>query len=79
MYLWNDMVHSSESDVQTRSPLEMNQGRGGMRRLMEEAEAEHVEVVHYSASARILVGSGVSTDKDKEIGFWLIVVGSFSV
>ena len=40
----------------TRRMLEVNPRRGGMKRLMEEAAARHVEAIHYSASAGIPVG-----------------------
>ena len=53
VYLWNGRVHASE----TRRALELNAGRGGMKRLMEEAAARHAETIHYSASAGIRVGS----------------------
>ena len=49
VYLWNGWVHASE----TRRALELNAGRGGMKRLMEEAAARHTETIHYSASAGI--------------------------
>ena len=52
VYLRNGLVHASE----TRMALDLNVGRGGMKRLMEEAVAHHAETVHYSASAGIRVG-----------------------
>ena len=45
--LWNGRVHASE----TRKAPELNTGRGGMKRLMEEAVGRHAKAVHYSASA----------------------------
>ena len=39
VYLWNRRVHASE----TRRALDLNVGRGGMKRLMEEAAARHAE------------------------------------
>ena len=54
VYLWNGQVHASG----TRRALELNTGRGGMKRLMEEAVARHAEAVHYSASAGIRVRNG---------------------
>ena len=44
VYLWNGRVHTSE----TRRALELNIGRGGMKRLMEEAATRHAETIHYS-------------------------------
>ena len=54
VYLWNGRVHASE----IWKALELNTGRGGMKRLMEEAVARHAEAVHYSASAGIRVRNG---------------------
>ena len=63
-YLWNGRVHASE----TRRALDLNVGRGGMKRLMEEAEARHAKTVHYSASAGIRVRSDEGR-KTKDSGF----------
>ena len=52
VYLWEGRVHASD----TRRALNRNDGRGGMKRLMEEAAARHAETFHYSASASIPVG-----------------------
>ena len=71
VYLWNKKVYSTE----TRRPLGLNQGRGVMRRLMEEAEARHV---HYSTSAGIRVGKEASCHKEKGVGFWSVVLDNFS-
>jgi hypothetical protein len=49
--------------------LELNVGKGGMKRLMEEAAACHAETVHYSASAGIWVG-GEESQKAKDSRFW---------
>jgi hypothetical protein len=48
--------------------LELNVGRGVMKRLMEEAAARHAETVHYSASAGIRV-RGEESWKAKDSGF----------
>ena len=45
-------MHSSE----TRRALEVNTGRGGMKSLMEEFAARHIEAVNYAASILIRVG-----------------------
>ena len=44
-------IHASE----TQRALELNVGRGGMKRLMEEAAVRHAETIHYSASAGIRI------------------------
>ena len=51
VYLWEGRVHASD----TRRALNRNDGRGGMKRLMEQAAARHAETVHYSASVGIRV------------------------
>jgi hypothetical protein len=65
VYLSNGRVH----DCETRKMLELNVGKGGMKRLMEEADAHHAETVHYSASTGIRVG-GEESRKEKDSGFW---------
>jgi hypothetical protein len=64
VYLSNGRVH----DCETRKMLELNVGKGGMKRLMEEAAACHAETVHYSALAGIRVG-GEESRKAKDSGF----------
>jgi hypothetical protein len=73
VYLSNGRVH----DCETRKMLELNVGRGGMKRLMEEAAARHAETVHYSASAGIRVG-GEETQNTQDIGFWPSVLDSLA-
>ena len=73
VYLWNGTVHASDM----RRMLEVNPGRGGMKRLMEEAAVRHVEAIHYSASADIRVGGKVDTP-DTHPGFWPVVLETFS-
>ena len=65
VYLWEGRVHAND----TRRALNRNDGRGGMKRLMEEAAARHAETVHYSASAGIRVGGGEAR-KESKAGFW---------
>jgi hypothetical protein len=60
-------------DCETRRMLELNVGRGGMKRLMELAAARHAEAVHYSTSAGIRVG-GEETRKMADSGFWPTVL-----
>ena len=52
MYLWNGWVHIRD----TQRPLEVNTGRGGMKRIMEDVVAWHVKAIHYLASVKIGVG-----------------------
>ena len=65
VYMWNNRVHVSE----WWRLLEMNTGCGGMKRLMEEAKARHVEAVHYSASTRIRVGREKGTRRRRILNF----------
>ena len=65
VYLSNGWVHASE----TRKALELNTGRGGMKRLMEEAAARHTEAENYAASAGIRVGGDEACkEKDPDSG-----------
>jgi hypothetical protein len=73
VYLSNGRVH----DCETRRMLELNVGREGMKRLMEEAATRHAEIVHYSASAGIRVG-GEETRKMTDSGFWPTVLGGLT-
>jgi hypothetical protein len=50
--------------------LEINIGRGGMKRLMEEAVARHEETTHYSASVGIWVGGEEIRKAKDSAGFW---------
>ena len=54
VYLGNGRVHASGMGRM----LELNIGRGGIKRLMKEVAARHVEAIHYSASTSIFVASG---------------------
>ena len=72
MYLWNGRVHASE----TQKALELNTGRGRIKRLMEEAVAQHVEAIHYSATAGIQVRSNDGSKGAKDSGFWPSVLQS---
>ena len=65
VYLWNGRAYASE----TRRALELNVGRGGMKRLMGEAATRYVKTVHYSASVGIWVGSD-EVRKTKDSRFW---------
>ena len=75
VYLWNGHANDSE----TRRALELNVGRGGMKRLMGEAATRYVKTVHYSASVGIWVGSD-EVRKTKDSRFWpLMLVGRAGV
>ena len=56
----------------------MNIRCNGMKRLMEQVVARHVEAVHYSTLARILVGWEKGTSKEKDAGFWTVVLDSLA-
>ena len=73
VYLLNGRVHASD----TRRSLDTNFGRGGMKRLMEEAAARHVEAIHYSASAGICVGEKAART-DSRSGFWPVILETIS-
>ena len=49
----------------------------GMKKLMEEAAARHVEAVHYSASAGIHVGEKAAKPETK-LGFWPVILKTLS-
>ena len=69
MYLCNGRVHACK----TRKALELNIGHEGIKWLMVEAAARHAEVVHYSTSAEMRVGSDDGR-KTKDFGFWPLVL-----
>ena len=73
VYLSDGMVHASD----TRRRLNTNIGRGGMKRLMEEAAARHVEAIHYSASVGIRVGEKAA-QPDSKSGFWPVILETLS-
>ena len=74
VYLWEGRVHANE----TGRALNLKVGRGGMKRLMEEAATRHAETVHYSASARIRVGGGEAR-KTNGAGFWPTMLEGLAV
>ena len=61
VYLSNDRIQVSD----TRRLLNATFRRGGMKRLMEEATARQVEVVHYSSSAGIRIGKKAAKPDSK--------------
>ena len=69
VYQWEGRVYAGD----TRRALNRNDRRGGMKRLMEEASAQHAETVHYSVSAGTRVG-GNEARKDNKAGFWPTVL-----
>ena len=66
VYLDGNMIHSSE----TRKPLRVNFGRGGLKKIVEEEDARHVEAMHYAASAGIRVGKENLKMIKPGAGFW---------
>ena len=52
VYLDGNMIHSNE----TWKPLRVYFGRGGLKKIVEEEDARHVEAMDYAASAEIRVG-----------------------
>ena len=42
--------------TETHKPSQVNFGRGGLKKIMDEADASHAEAIHYAASASIRVG-----------------------
>ena len=66
VYLDGNMIHSSE----TRKPLRVNFGRGGLKKIIEEEDARHVEAMHYAASAGIRVGRENLKTIKPGVGFW---------
>ena len=75
IYVWNGRVHVGD----TLRAVETNFGRGGMKRIIEEAAAHHAEAIHYSASAGMRVG-GSEDQRTKDFGFWpLVLEGLFGV
>ena len=48
IYLDGNMIHSSE----TRKPLRVNFERSGLKKIIEEEDARHVEAMHYAAERR---------------------------
>ena len=73
VYLSNGRVHASD----TRRSLDTNFSRGGMKRLMEEAAARHIEAIHYSASVGIRVGEKAAKP-DSKSGFWPVILETIS-
>ena len=56
----------------------MNISWGGMKRLMEEVVARNTVAIHYSASIGIWVGEEKSIGSGGDIGFWPMILESFS-
>jgi hypothetical protein len=66
VFLDANMIHSSE----TRKPLRVNFGRGGMKKIIEMEDGRHVEAMHYAASAGISVGRENLKTIKQRAGFW---------
>ena len=52
VYMDENLICSSE----TRRPLSVSFGRGGMKKAMEDVDMSHVDAMHYAASVGIRVG-----------------------
>ena len=70
VYMDGNMICSSE----TRRPLRVNFGRGGLKKVMEDAEATRVDAMHYAASAGIRVGKDKSEVTRSGTRFWSTVL-----
>ena len=70
VYIDDNMICSSE----TRRPLRVNFGRGGMKKAMEDADATHVDAMHYAASAGIRVGKDKTEAARAGAKFWTSVL-----
>ena len=66
----NIIIHSSE----THKPLQVNFGRGGLKKSMDEADVSHVEAIHYAASAGIRIGKEKLGMIKPGTGFWPTVL-----
>ena len=60
------MIHMSE----TKKPLGVNFGRGGLKKVMEEEDARHMEAMHYVTSAGIRVGGENIKTTTSSAGLW---------
>jgi hypothetical protein len=70
VFLDGNMIHSSE----TRKPLRVNFGRGGMKKIVEMEDGRHVEAIHYASSAGISVGRENLKTIKLGAGFWPTVL-----
>ena len=70
VYLDGFMICSNE----TRKPLRVNFGRGGMKKVAEEEDARHVEAMHYAATAGIRVRKENLKTIKPNAGFWPTVL-----
>jgi hypothetical protein len=66
VYLDGFMICSNE----TRKPLKVNFGRGGMKKIIEEEDAQHVDAMHYAATAGIRVARENLKPIESRVGFW---------
>jgi hypothetical protein len=58
---------------ETRKPLRVNFGKGGMEKIVEEEDAQHVDAMHYAVTAVVRVGRENLKLIETRIGFWPIV------
>jgi hypothetical protein len=55
---------------ETRKPLRVNFGKGGMKKIVEEEDAQHVDTMHYAATTRSRVGQENLKPIETRVGFW---------
>jgi hypothetical protein len=65
VYLDGFMICSNE----TRKPLRVNFGKSGMKNIVEEEDVQHVDAMHYAASAGIWVGRENLKPIETTVGF----------
>jgi hypothetical protein len=58
------------SSSETRKPLRVNFGRGGLKKIVEMEDGRHVEAIHYAASARISGGRENLKRMELDFGQW---------
>ena len=70
VYMDGNLICSSE----TRRPLLVNFGRGGMKKAMEDADTTHVDAMHYAEWAGIRVGKDKNEAARTGTKFWSSVL-----
>jgi hypothetical protein len=66
VYLDGFMICSNK----TRKPLRVRLGRGGMKKIVEEEDVQHVDAMHYVATPGIRVGRENVKPIETRVGFW---------
>ena len=54
VYMEGNITHSSE----THRPLQVNFGRGGIKKIMDEADVSQIEAIHHASSVGTRIGKG---------------------